>query len=420
MTGDNNIKRGMEHADDAEFDLQADNGEFFDEVYESEGMEEPTEDWEAYDSEFGSEEGAEAGESNKKKNSTFTLMLIGGAVLVGGFIFWTTFMNKPASVKQPAVQIASQKDTDSNTPPIPPLTETAQDSTNMQTAPKGGLLNDDKQLNGLAEHISSGVESARHDAPSDTGQQPPMPSPMASGQAQTAPSLPEDSNTLTPMPPATSPEGDMTEMQPVADTPAPPDMHAPSSQTSSAPAGASTPFMKADSQPAPAAAPQQPAAASANAALEAKLDTLLDRVSALETKLASMPSDNNIRSLIHSVDEIDGRLNKLEQSSPSAAPVTVAEGDHQGEREKTAPAVTAKAPARAAAVIGKPAKVQKSAARWVLKSAQPGLAYVSQAGREDMVTIRVGETLPGLGRISAINIVNGRWVVSGSEGSISQ
>lgn len=425
MSGDNNIRRGMEQQDEQDFDPQADNAEFYDEGLDGDALDEPTEDWEAYDSEFGGEEGNEESGSGRKKNSTLTLMLIGGAVLVGCFIFWTMFLNKPAVRQQGAAQTAAQTQDpagiDPNAPTVPAISETVQDASNVQNAPKGGLLNDDKQLNSLAEHISSGTESAPHNAP-DNGQQPPMPAPMASAQPD-AQSPPSDSGALTPMPSASN--GDMTEMMPETDAPAPPPI------TANPPANdSSAPFMKADTQGSPApnppqdmaqpSAPQTAPTSQANDALEAKMDALLDRIGALENKLANLPSQNNIQSLIHSVDEIESRLNKLEKTSPQMG---VSSDDVNGQVDMSEPVARPVAAPRKATTpvktVAAPAP-QKSAARWVLKSAQPGLAYVSQAGRDDMVTVRVGEMLPGIGRVNNIAIINGRWTVSGSDGSISQ
>ena len=61
-----------------------------------------------------------------------------------------------------------------------------------------------------------------------------------------------------------------------------------------------------------------------------------------------------------------------------------------------------------------------SLVKWRLRSAQPGRAWVSRLGDNAITMIRVGNTLPGVGRITAINSVNGRWVVRGEQAVITQ
>ena len=66
-----------------------------------------------------------------------------------------------------------------------------------------------------------------------------------------------------------------------------------------------------------------------------------------------------------------------------------------------------------------PAPVAASGA-WELRAAQPGRAWVSKAGDRDMQSVEVGQKLKGVGTITAIEYQNGRWVVRGSEGQITQ
>ena len=58
--------------------------------------------------------------------------------------------------------------------------------------------------------------------------------------------------------------------------------------------------------------------------------------------------------------------------------------------------------------------------QWRLRSAQPGRAWVSRLGDNAITMVRVGNTLPGVGRILAINSVNGRWEVRGEQAVITQ
>lgn len=57
---------------------------------------------------------------------------------------------------------------------------------------------------------------------------------------------------------------------------------------------------------------------------------------------------------------------------------------------------------------------------WTLKSAQPGIAVLSVKGSRDTTYVEVGNTVPGLGKILFIGSENGKWVVKGSQGRVSQ
>lgn len=60
-------------------------------------------------------------------------------------------------------------------------------------------------------------------------------------------------------------------------------------------------------------------------------------------------------------------------------------------------------------------------APWVLKSAKPGMAWVSKRGEAELRSLSVGENLPGIGRILSIAPNNaGRWTVLGTTGKIVQ
>lgn len=85
-----------------------------------------------------------------------------------------------------------------------------------------------------------------------------------------------------------------------------------------------------------------------------------------------------------------------------------------------------KKPAEAAAETAKPKEAAKPAApvrkvEWVLRSARPGSALVSERGSNEMRTVAVGDTLAGIGKVTSIAADSqGRWVVNGTRGSIKQ
>ena len=59
-------------------------------------------------------------------------------------------------------------------------------------------------------------------------------------------------------------------------------------------------------------------------------------------------------------------------------------------------------------------------ASWVLRSAQPGTAMVAPKAGGDMRSVKVGDTLSGVGRIVAIEKNGSQWVVRGTNGTITR
>jgi len=73
------------------------------------------------------------------------------------------------------------------------------------------------------------------------------------------------------------------------------------------------------------------------------------------------------------------------------------------------------------AALTESAKAAPSAAGtggWELRGAQNGRAIIAKAG--DMREVGVGDNVPGLGEVMGIATMNGRWVVQGSKGRVSQ
>jgi len=57
---------------------------------------------------------------------------------------------------------------------------------------------------------------------------------------------------------------------------------------------------------------------------------------------------------------------------------------------------------------------------WELRGAQPGKAWISQKGKQDIVSVEIGKTVEGIGKITSIAIKDGKWVVAGTQGKIHQ
>lgn len=127
--------------------------------------------------------------------------------------------------------------------------------------------------------------------------------------------------------------------------------------------------------------------------LSARLDQLEAAVEALAVPAANPQEMASLRSAIDRLsDKVDSMAAKpapVSRSSVAAAPST-------------------------------PKKKSTSSVSWVLKSAQPGRAIVSRAGQSEVYSVGVGDSLEGIGRIDSVALENGRWIVRGTKGSVSQ
>jgi hypothetical protein len=204
-------------------------------------------------------------------------------------------------------------------------------------------------------------------------------------------------------------------------------------ETAPAPVDALTPVdsnvaSTAPAMPTPAAstAPVAPAMAATTPSAD---PALAQKVADLDNKVANLPSAEQIAKLTSKLDSLTQRLDALDKrtetlagaiqdmpaSAPAAkssvAPIATLDSD------EPAPAPVAKKPV-AAKPKAKPASQPKAAAaKWVLRSAQPGVAWVSKAGNEEMVRYTVGQTLPGSGTITAIEQDATGWVLKTNQGA---
>lgn len=101
----------------------------------------------------------------------------------------------------------------------------------------------------------------------------------------------------------------------------------------------------------------------------------------------------------------------------AAAPEPAQTDDAGLEEEAPKPVVKKASKPKAAKKSASPTAVS---GRWELRAAQPGRAWVSKPGERDMQSVEVGQTLAGIGRVTAILYQNGRWTVQGTSGQIQQ
>lgn len=159
------------------------------------------------------------------------------------------------------------------------------------------------------------------------------------------------------------------------------------------------------------------------AGIEAKLSTSEQELS---TRIST--TDQKIDALVEAIDALKVKVEKLASApvvtpSPEAAPSSAPTPGQEKEEVTASLPPTPREIAKPKAVPVKPkvsSHPKNSASDWQLRSAQPGQAVVSLKGSNDLNTVAVGDKLSGVGRITSINAENGKWVVRGTQGFVSQ
>lgn len=145
-----------------------------------------------------------------------------------------------------------------------------------------------------------------------------------------------------------------------------------------------------------------------SSSLDQKLDSIIQRLDSIENRINETENNNNSQIQIITAD-IESLKQKATMTTESK-PVTIQKEVEKPPVEKAAKK-TVKKP-----VVKKVAKK----VTWELRAAQPGKAWVSRKGQKNMQPVVVGDKLTGIGRIQSIDHLNGRWIVQGSTGKITQ
>lgn len=179
--------------------------------------------------------------------------------------------------------------------------------------------------------------------------------------------------------------------------------------------------------------------------LLARLDTLEGRITNLETGLHQVSSkvtaweskpvaDTDLGTVNKTLQALERKISTLENTAPAtpAVSVDITKVDKPifiPAAPETVPETGVPTP-ETAATVNKPKKAPPAPislpqveparnASWVLRSAQPGAAMVVPKAGGDMRTVRVGDNLAGLGRIIAIEQRGSRWVVQGTQSTLT-
>jgi len=136
-------------------------------------------------------------------------------------------------------------------------------------------------------------------------------------------------------------------------------------------------------------------------ALETRNEALQGKIDEQETQIASL--NDKINALEKQIQELQNR-----PAAPVSATTKAPPPVEQPRAVVQTPKTSVKQPTRT------------KAKSWVLRSAQPGKAVISEKGSNDLRTIEVGDTVSGIGRVQAIDIIGGKWVVKGTQNSVSR
>lgn len=188
-----------------------------------------------------------------------------------------------------------------------------------------------------------------------------------------------------------------------------------------------------------AEAAQTPAATPAVAVSSSDMSAIMDRLDAIEKRLDAQQSGSSASPAMSAeVQDLKAAVARLENPEPSVSSSSSSEDAKPAPKKAAAkkPAkkkTTAKKAAPKSAGWDKPydggavggvtassaPAPSGSAAGYSLRAAQPGVAWVSDANGT-LQEVRVGDTLPGIGRVNSISQSGGAWSVNGQSGRLSQ
>ena len=385
---------------------------------------------------------------------SFNTMVIIGAVVVGGGVLVFNVMNQ--SAKQAENAGAGFQSSLSVANVIEGNTDAAQEQPQTEVDPNA-VVPDPAQAEGAdAGMMNGGMEGL----PEETGvQNPPQPSPiMPADTADVVTPLPEQASDVE-IDTTAAPQ-DMAAVQPVpadAQPNAAEDLLKQAMQQDAAQVPTGPEDAPVIEEQPPVAMAQEPVVADApvmevstpvatdNAQisqLERKLDDVLSRMDKIESDLAAVKSSKNsstdVEKLEKSVKSLKEEMKNLKAApavEEKTADVATAAKQVQAKpatKAKVAPKTSSETaynipgaqPVRPVAPAAAPAPAAPtpavSAGNWELRAAQPGRAWVSKPGDRDMQSVEIGQTLPGIGKVTGIVYENGRWSVLGTTGQIKQ
>lgn len=148
--------------------------------------------------------------------------------------------------------------------------------------------------------------------------------------------------------------------------------------------------------------------AAASADISRKLDLIVSRLDEMELQITQIREKGDLK-----IEDVSQDLASLKQEMGAIVKAPAP--------KKAAPKVVKKSkPKPKAKATPKASPKATSKISWELRAAQPGKAWVSKKGQRDVRPVVVGDSLSGIGRITAISYNGARWSVQGTSGRILQ
>lgn len=392
----------------------------------------------ATDAEEVTEEGADekapkaTGGKNSFLRKNFNLIVV-GIVVAGGGLFFLSRMAMSPSTSIPAQQdTAYQADDGSALPDVTattPAENTALTDAQGEMPPMPAPMNASPDI--VDQSASSDIVSPAAPVAAEEETLTPMPgAETLQNNGQELAELAIEEVPATPAAPAKkdAPAFDFKEEAPAAEAPA-------ITETTPAP----TAVAAAPSVDPAALKAQEDAVRNLETSFTAKLGELEKKFADIDSKskARSESTDEKLADLANAIESLEKRLNETAETAKSAkakadaVPAKTAEPVSRPveedldlptpEKVKTPVAEKTLAPKKAAPKeepAATPVKAKTS--QWQMKSAQPGKAVLADKSTGDYKTVQVGDKVNGIGRITSISQENGRWVVRGTTGQISQ
>lgn len=330
------------------------------------------------------------------------LAVLAGLGILGGGGAWWYFSNNAAVQELPALSLSPQ-------PAVPLVAAPALKEDNDEIAPK----TDSSSLLTPSQEVAAAMPQTAVQAAADA---PPKPPVVMPSNQKMQPTLLSPPAALAALPPPEKIEAEplpaptMSPAAPVVAAPAPLS-GAPADQTKRV----ETLAQRVD-------------------AMQKSLDQVAQQLSNVSNMVAaSAPGDASSKEIAARLDRLEQKLTgraAVRESAPQAnAAVTEPtmlvvdqprEGDPMAAPVKKAVRKAVPAKKTVAKPAHKPAATETvGTSKWVLRAATPEQAWVapSEASRE-LRPVRVGDTLPGVGRITAISLDGDNWVLRGTGGTL--
>ncbi len=352
------------------------------------------------------------GKSFVSKN--FNVIVIAIAVLGGGGLFLAQMGGSSTEAPAPTIETDMTNGLPAEQTALPKV-----ESNNGQVA--------EDIFKGPEELAAEAREQQKETLSVDIKEAPPMPSPM-SQTPQKSPPVSSQAEVLTPMPGMAS----LSEQNQLASLSEPLEEE-PAKEPEPAPEQEAEMVVKDTSQPpAPPVEPEiEPEAViqdkpvlpvldtPANSVSEEEFQEVHKKMEHLEKELAETnenmavkisEKNNKISNLNDTISKLEARIAEL--NKPAAKPAA--------EKKPSPPAKTVQPTVKPNKTVSPAKSSVDTSNTWQLRSAQPGKALVSAKDSNDFRTVKVGDTLRGIGRIVSIGLENNKWVITGTKGRISQ